>query len=311
MRKLFILIILLFSPLLLNSDEKLNKFYEDVNNSYNVYEKYITYSTSNYSLAIVRGECNNKLTYGIYFYSEDSGDYSIKFFNEDTQYGLKTDNRGDTYSVAINRPKGDTIIKVFLGDKEQSLPFSVVLTDFSIEELNNTINGLNQGSNVDKLFKGYTSVGNIYMIICGGVIAVCAIVIIVYYIKKKGMFDKDIRSKDVFNIKEFLEKNIEEEYREEVSVQKIIDLDDNNYNEEKPEEVKSVYDKLKDDNFYSNEASGFPLEDYLKDKGFILDYSLIDDEEKNKIMLELINLKDSHKITNDEYLEEVYKLWKK
>ena len=100
--------------------------------------------------------------------------------------------------------------------------------------------------------------------------------------------------------------------QKEVDVDNIIDLKEDDYEvSREEEESKEVYDKVKDDFFYSDEASGFDIKGYLKDKGFVLEYKAINDDEKNQIMMELIKLKNERKITNDEYLEEVYELWKK
>lgn len=313
MRKILVLFIFLFAPLFLSSSEKADNFLKEVDNAYSKYQVYVNYSTPNYNLIVVRGECNNRLSYGIMFYSEISKNYSIKLFGSNSEYRIKTDSRGDVYSLAIKNPSERIEVKVYLGDKEQSLPINIYLDDFSSSDLNGAIEGIGNGTSFDRLTKGSLRTIDIYMIVCAGVIITCFTIILIYYFRRSGMFDKKIRSEGVFNFKEFIESNIEEEHHEEVPIKDIIDLEEDKYHEvvEEKQEEKNVYNKLKDESFYSDEASGFPLEDYLKDKGFILDYSLIDDEEKNKIMLELIKLKDNRKITNDEYLEEVYKLWKK
>ena len=41
------------------------------------------------------------------------------------------------------------------------------------------------------------------------------------------------------------------------------------------------------------------------------DYRIVSTEEKNKIMLELMRLKEQKVITPDDYLDEVSELWKK
>ena len=50
---------------------------------------------------------------------------------------------------------------------------------------------------------------------------------------------------------------------------------------------------------------------YLQSLGYITDYKLLSEEEKNKIMLELMRLKDTEQITLKKYYEETYQLWKK
>ena len=57
--------------------------------------------------------------------------------------------------------------------------------------------------------------------------------------------------------------------------------------------------------------SDFNIKKHLQELGFITDYRIIDSEEKNKIMLELMRLKEQKTITQDDYLYEVSELWKK
>ena len=55
-------------------------------------------------------------------------------------------------------------------------------------------------------------------------------------------------------------------------------------------------------------------ENYVREhlilNGFITDYKIITDDEKNKVTVYLMKLKNEKKISNDQYLEEMYKIWK-
>lgn len=50
---------------------------------------------------------------------------------------------------------------------------------------------------------------------------------------------------------------------------------------------------------------------YLREKGYITNYASLSEEEKNRVMLELIKLKNEKRISQDRYYEETGELWKK
>ena len=70
-------------------------------------------------------------------------------------------------------------------------------------------------------------------------------------------------------------------------------------NPNKRDEDENVTSKIED------------IKAYLQDQGFVIDYSILDEEEKNKIMMELIKLKNDGSISLDAYYKETYELWKK
>ena len=49
----------------------------------------------------------------------------------------------------------------------------------------------------------------------------------------------------------------------------------------------------------------------LREKGYITNYASLSEEEKNRVMLELIKLKNEKRISQDRYYEETGELWKK
>ena len=51
------------------------------------------------------------------------------------------------------------------------------------------------------------------------------------------------------------------------------------------------------------------ISELLKQKGFDTNYSSLSTDDKNKIMLELMKMKEFNEITNEEYRAEVIKLW--
>ena len=137
----------------------------------------------------------------------------------------------------------------------------------------------------------------------------CALVIFIYYKRRQGLFNQEIRSQNVFNFREFISSNFEVPG---TSSQSYEETDFEVIEEDDEEETSSSFF----DEHYSwareeEERTDFDINSYLQDKGFITDYSILSEEEKNLIMLELMLLRDKKQITRDEYLEETAKLWKK
>ena len=288
-------------------------FVNDVNEAYEKYTYLINVSKSEYSFVITKGICNNEEVYGFYFHTTEANKYraAITVKKESEWVILKYNIRGDICIVATSSSEIESILaSVYLAGDTDTRFESINVT--SEDSFAYDINGNNKGTTIKEIHSFYLSPITIYMLVCGGVILACGVIVLIFFKLKKGMFDKKIRQEGVFNFKEFLNSNIEEAPQKEVDVDNIIDLKEDDYEvSREEEESKEVYDKVKDDFFYSDEASGFDIKGYLKDKGFVLEYKAINDDEKNQIMMELIKLKNERKITNDEYLEEVYELWKK
>jgi hypothetical protein len=126
---------------------------------------------------------------------------------------------------------------------------------------------------------------------------------------KKGMFAEGARTEGVFDFKAFLEKEFDE-----VQTQADLSLgsNGNSLREESKAEGEVVppiyrrYGRGEED-----ELSNFDIGNHLRELGYITDYTAITEDEKNSIMMELMKLRDTKKITKDDYLLEIGKLWKK
>ena len=53
------------------------------------------------------------------------------------------------------------------------------------------------------------------------------------------------------------------------------------------------------------------VKEYLEKQGFNTNYSILTEEEKNKVMIELIKLKNNNQISINDYYDETVLLWKK
>ena len=130
-----------------------------------------------------------------------------------------------------------------------------------------------------------------------GIILISGGILLFLFITKKGLFNSKKRDQEFeqqHKIRDEIQSFINNLEKEETIEVEVID-----------EEVKEVYEKHK---FYDEED----LKDVsllLKDKGFNVEYKTLTTEEKNKVMLELMRMKDSKEITEEEYKEEIIKLW--
>ncbi len=121
------------------------------------------------------------------------------------------------------------------------------------------------------------------------------------------MFSKEVRKESVFDFKEFINQQTTTPQNNDDWIEVVPEVEEvQNDSQESP---KEVYEKAP--RYVDDEISSIDVKKHLQDAGFVVDYSLVGDEEKNLIMLELMHLKNEGKISNDVYLEEIYKLWKK
>lgn len=289
-----------------------NEFDENVNKSYEEYAEYYEYTNDSFSLKIIRGRVNKKMVYGVCFSNAYAKTYSIELVDStDKIYLLPTDKRGDISVVALEEIDKEYTIIVYEDSKLIILPIKVILKPFDETEFKTTdITKVSIGENKGATFTRLSTKTNIpsSVWILGGMVLItigCVIIILVNAKMKKGMFDKEKRSEGVFNFKKFISEDFNEERKNEFD---IIDIAPIEEKDEKLNSEREIYQKTF--RYDDDEISGFKIQEYLQDKGFVTDYKLASEEEKQKIMLELMKLKNDKKITEDEYLEEAYKLWK-
>lgn len=307
MKKISIVIaflILLIVPFSVKADE----FNDEVKDAYEVYIELYNFKTPNYELRVIKGIANDTPSYGIYFFSEEANKYQLVLESKDKEYNIKSfNNRGDIKALAIKEINISYILKIYSNGKEQHLGEDVTIKPFTEGEFlsnNNLIKGNDKGckvtnlSNVSEFKIEYLMVGSSFVILG------CVLIIYVFAKMKKGKFDKEKRKEGVFDFKEFITREIEEK---EINEFEIINIEAEK--EEKEEEtVREIYSKV--GRYDEDEKSNFSIETYLQDKGFVTNYKIASEDEKRSIMLELMRLRDEAKITNDEYLEEAYRLWK-
>lgn len=288
----FILMVLCSVFLTFSEDNGFDKFYEEINDLYYAYEVY-EYENDDYVIEVVKGIFNNEPAYGIVF-KPIKEDITLVVKQNDELYVL---NEVDGYYSAYAL-RADLDIFLYLYDEDNNRHEineinQSKLNKFSKSkfDMDNVIYGNDAGKTFSTL-KGYTlKIANYstIIIIIVSVIVVCFTLVIIKLLYNKK-HDKKKLSKD--KIMEYVESCINEVCSEEKRK-----LDDVEIEEEKEtEEVKVDY--------ISN------LQEHLVSLGYITDYKLLSEKEKNDITVYIMKLKDNKQITEDTYLEEMYKIWK-
>lgn len=316
------LLMLLFSVFTLSSNIDVDSsFIEELNNSYDEYVLLEEYSNNYYDLQLYAGRVNDDIYYGIYFFNKIPQEYNLKLRINDKIYTLDKTPRGDIVAPAVNFKNAEDF-SILIYNKNDYYQYginrfqnikSIDIEDFSI--LEHKVAGSGQGVQLAKL-KSDLNIDkrlSIYIVLVS-IFLVCGVIILVYYKKKKGMFNSDIKSANVFNFKEFINSAINtyeeefEEYRE--------DFDNSGFNnyDESTTESESLNEGIVTTTYkwhhYEEEKSDFDIKLHLESMGLPTNYQTATVEDKNLVMLELMRLRDQNKITQDDYLDEISELWK-
>lgn len=317
MKKAFLLLTLI----LLSSfkDIHVNKFDNEVEKSYDQYRIIHEYSNINYTIKLIHGTMKDNVYYGICFYSEMAKEYTLRLDINGREYELKGDDRGDISVIALDLNRRD-MFSLVVYDKNNNMQ-ALTVAEFSdihipskdeFENYENILPGFGKGSSLSKpSYVGGIVLTTITMffIIAGSILFLCVVIIFIYFKKRKGLFNKDERKKNVFNFKEFIysvEQSLKEEENEHFIPTEVIEDQDEEPTLTHSPEYTPHYSWARSE----EETSNFNVKKHLQSKGFIINYTLASDEEKNQITMELMHLRDSGIITKDDYLDEIGKLWK-
>lgn len=287
-----IILLLMSSLFMLSIKEKnFDNFYEEINDGYSEYIKNV-FDNEEYYLDIVKGIYNDIPSYGICFQPKVD-DVTLVVKLEDEYYEL---NKKDDYYYATAL-KANLSIELYLFDDEgnkkavEELEYSR-LDNFSVKnfETEESIKGNGNGKVFTTLSSYKLKIRNYKVIIiaCSVITLVCGLLVIIKLISKyknkpqktSYLFDEEVNA---------MMKRIDSNqlYEEKVEEKVLPSAND--------EEVKEY---IKD------------LKEHLMVEGYNVSYELLNGEEKNKITMYLMKLKEEQKISNDQYLEEMYKIWK-
>ena len=285
MKMLLVCILTIFTSF--NLSPLAQKFEENVSTYYKSYSITDKSRENEYELLISSGICNEVYSYGVYFKSLDSKKYTITAIVNDETYVIEQNSSGyvEEYRYGLYE---NTKLIILDEDYKKIEEINLYLINVSFE------NGQNQGVELSNYRALKTSINKQLLIfgISGGLIAISLIVLLVLYITRNGLFKVEKRNNDVYSIKPLIDDS---EYEPFDPTSNVIDK---LVEEEKIEEIKKT------------QMSQTQLKEHLIEKGFITEYNLVSEEEKNKIMLELMVLRNKGNISEETYKKEVVELWK-
>ena len=277
-------------------DEEVTNFNETCNNSYEYYVEYVTKDSESYYLNVKYGVYNNLTGYSIYFVSGNANEYKLKYINKSKQSNLSNTTRGD-YLIYFASYDNNSQLGIY---KDDTLTETIDLKNYSIDEFNKNYGTNVKGNNNGFPRKTISSLTKTLSLIFSIIILVGIIVIIILAILRKGMFSKNYRQEELLK-----EESLESEFIESGDEVEVVDESiEENKDVDLNEPEKEVYTKVRD---YEDECRDISL--ILQEKGFNTNYKELSMDEKNKVMLELMRMKDFKEITSEEYRSEVIKLW--
>lgn len=300
----FILFFMLSTPATIGEEE----FDKNIQDIYSEYVVLHVVENSYYRVKIVEGINGDEVNYGIYLFNLDAKSHNIVIEYQGVNYGLESDNRGD-YSVLAFRVKGEATLKIV--DTNDNDRYLLTLSKRTTSEFTqlydtNILTGMGKGAKTaDIAVIRDLEFLKVIGIVFGFFIVIFSLAMLLLFINKKGMFSPKHKSSDVFSYRKFLEeygynqdKNPSNENLDDVK--EIVE-------ETKPSEIVNMYPFQRD---YEDDED-IDVKKILQDKGYITTYSILPEEEKNQIMLELMRLRDTSEITRLAYQKEVVELWKK
>lgn len=307
----FFTILLTFLSLTFFANISLEEFEQNVDNAYYAYDYKLIEHNEYFSMVIVEGIHNDELAYGVYFYNQTSGTLKLHIMQNEIYYKLDSDKRNDVVVVAF-LPKDAATLSFIVSDQldRTYYQFEVILRDKTLVLTQaDLVFGSNETTQVTKLSRVASTELTIAIIIgLGSIIVLCLTVLTLWWAGRKGMFKKETRTQDLFL---FGQHYTQLPSREEDS---LVNQYFEKMNLEEDDQTKDigVYNKP----YYSRyeeelQTNNFDVEGYLLDKGFSTNYNILQEEEKNGVMLELMKLRESKKLSNEQYQEEVIKLWMK
>lgn len=278
------------------------EFDETCHEGYEEYYVMDEYHLDTYSIKIVIGQYDQKVSHSVMFVSSNANEYQllIQYENDSKYYEPKTNSRGDV--LLYNIPCDKSVNLVVVKENVKTTSYTLTKINYSQFQENFTylLNGEGNGLPRFEINDGTNSLIYILSLVFSIIIVLSIIVILVMYVKKQGMFNKktmEERFEQEHQIKQRINETI-------INARNNIEVEAEEIYEEQPEEVKSVYDKPKYD---FDEVRDISL--ILQEKGFNTQYKIMNSEEKNKVMLELMRMRDFKEISDEEYRSEVIKLW--
>ncbi len=284
----------LFSLYLTTADDNRSTFLKEIDNNYKEYGLYEEY-TDDYYFIVVSGIYKDKKSFGVSLNSFKKKAYTIKIEINGETYYLEEDEKGNVNAplVGYSENKDITIYVCTTGRNskivsEHKLDFNFEYEGYNLQSLK--YSSLISVEIIDANFQGI-------IIILTVIISICAIIITFLAIFKKGVFNPNHKHQDDLV---------------------LIDSDNDEVDIEETKEIENSFDSAYDKDYYiAKEKEYFEdekeidIRPLLIEKGFVSDYSLMSEEEKNQVMIYLMTLRHDGIISEKQCHDEEVKLWRK
>jgi hypothetical protein len=261
-------------------------FFANVEQAYESYNTIINIENASYTLIVVEGVIDEQPRVGIYFSPVRAGSYSLYIVKGKQRYKIKGETkRGDIIAPIVDL-KTQTAYEIAIFDHNGLYQTLAVPTNFVVE-LQETYDftGLGEGYDVAKL-QADVSYGKLIFYIVLAIVALGAIMIIVRFkIAKKGAFSSP----------KYKPNQVVDSYEQPTTNEFIDDRTYGTHEETVLEEQAQI--------------ASFDVEGYLFTQGFGSDFKTLSENDKTKVMLELMRLKASGKIDQNTYNRYTTKLW--
>ena len=277
---------------------------EFVNTSSSYYDSYYFLNdkvTSDYVYTIILGVKGSSQYYDIFLYTMNTDAYALRVKIGSEEYSATRVSDGYYRNNGIIN-SGKEKIEVYMFNGFQKVNNIEIPLDYS--KLTTAVyTGLGTGPVVDYLepIAGFSTNLGLAIIVSVILIFSCLITLGIVYVVKRGKY----------NIGQVSNEKQTYTYRrpDEIKIEVVGEDEDVTYNkEEQGNEDKPYYESLYE--FKEEEKPIVDVKTLLNMNGYKTDYQNLTKEEKNDVMVYLMILKNTNKITDDVYYEEVASLWK-
>lgn len=281
------------------SDDFIEEFYNKCEQAYTNYTIYQEESNSTYTYIVVQGLINKTPCYGICYLNNDNDDYTFNISYGGVRYKFNNyDSNNNSYCIAI---KSEEPIIGYITDKigNESELFTLKVFFLNHFDINESFTGEGKGCEFNTFtmmkVRNKIIVQSIYTSLI--TLAIASIGIIIVFVIRKNKASNEKKQIGDIDMKDLYEQESEVVFKEEDYFDGLEEI------EKIKKETKENYD---DDN-----QSRVNIKEFLQNEGFITDYRVLSEDEKNQIMIKLMYLKDKGLITSDDYYKETKELWKK
>ena len=285
-------------------------FLDSVEKGYQYYGNYETIEFDEFSLLIVKGIYNDSPCYGLSFVSATANSYYLVLETKSSSFTMPKNGNNGSLAIAIKADINYTVSIYDSNDKKVEMK-EINLPKFSSNEFNysSAISGQATGVKFTTLteFKTRLPFLPVLLITLASLTGFVLLVLGVLFVLKKGYFNKEKRKEGVISMRDIYEAETDDIETDGIS----FDYEEKKEDYSSADELIPVINPNKREDDEPAVSKVDNIKDYLRDKGFFVDYNVLSEEEKNKIMMELIKLKNDGLITLDAYYKETYELWKK